>query len=1488
MALTDKDILITPNDGSSTADPKINYVGANSSSSDTITVETLFDGTKATLSFEGSAGQLFSIVNDLSSDPIFSVNDVSGVPSIEVNSNGNISLAEFSGNVGIGTSSPETKLHVFKGESGGAAANTDSSLVLENNSHTYVQFLTPTNKESGLLFGDNDNDNAALTYSHSTNNMTFRAAGANRMTLVGSSGNVGIGTTSPASLLDVAGTITTDNLTIQNLSAQNSEATALMINGGVVGFRELGANAFNSTTIPSISGLATESFVTTQINNLIDSAPGALNTLNELAAAIGDDSNFSTTITNSIATKLPLAGGTMTGDITMNGNDMLGTSKITLNANPTGTSYGGTSSSTPANMISQVVGGNDGWRLYGEGASNDVQMIFEIVDDLETGDTWVFRNKKTYSPFTSRNEFIITGEGTFKSRGQGFVETSQRVFADNYHPNADKLTTARTIAGTSFDGTANIDINYNNLTNKPTIPTNNNQLTNGAGYLTASSTQSKYLRSDQADTASGSITILGNNNKALTIGDGSARREIKINSSQWPEVTFYNAGTENARIGTAQANSTYNTAAGDFYVYCPSTDKMNLIVPKDGGSFTRFNGAHTVWDSGNDGSGSGLDADTLDGQHASAFLTSFTEANLFLGDGGNASTHPGTSKVIYSGQVSAGGGVLGMPTINNANAFLNLNKHSGNYNSQLGFSSNGNIYYRNFNNTAINSTQAFRLIWDSGNDGSGSGLDADTVDGIQASSFVRGDQSNAINLTITGVMQANNGYKVSSNTVIDSSRNITAGTISSGAITSTGLVNTFYSGSNTGNLRVGRNTTQALELYVDDGQNKITAKQDSDSNGTHRFILDREFDGTGPNFFHIRKGGSNQFTIDTNGKVGIATATPTHPLHVHMDVSNDTIDETKGLVKFQSTGGNGMIFGTIASSPYTSYIQSAYVVDTSLAQYNIALNPIGGNVGIGNTTPQRRLTVTEGSAGGASDNSGILSLTVGSGANTDSKMAFGIDSNHKGWIHVVKPGNNVMPLILNPTNSSNGKVGIGTMNPGERLSVSPDSDVSAEIGRAHVGYIGHGDYAGFSHVDQNTGTRYALIQSSSGQTFLNAAAGNAINFRINNAGMMVIDSNGNINMGATSSNRGDVGSVNPKLYVNQSGTDGAYNLAARFRAGNDNDNTGASILINHSNDRGLLIEAGRQSSDRGIAYLGVVNSGGTNKRLLTLWQDGSAYKVGIGTTTPGSKLHIASDAVAADDLTLLTLENGNSTGDIATPNTFIDFKFTDSNSNVTPQARIGAHAGDGGDANSQEKEGKGYLTFHTSDTTATSGTVATQERVRITHQGDLIVNNKSSNDKSKIGDDQGNSIEMDGANFEMDFNLDTSTMMKLQDNGRLHCDNDVVAFSTTVSDERLKDKVITIDGALNKVLQLRGVEYTWNNTAKKGKRDLGVIAQEVEEVLPEIVQDTEMPLIDGETYKTVDYEKITGVLIEAIKEQQTIINRLEDRLKNIENKNGED
>ena len=74
------------------------------------------------------------------------------------------------------------------------------------------------------------------------------------------------------------------------------------------------------------------------VAGIVDSSPGALDTLNELAAALGDDANYATTTTNAIATKLALAGGTMSGDIAMGGNDITGGGDATFtNFNGTAT-----------------------------------------------------------------------------------------------------------------------------------------------------------------------------------------------------------------------------------------------------------------------------------------------------------------------------------------------------------------------------------------------------------------------------------------------------------------------------------------------------------------------------------------------------------------------------------------------------------------------------------------------------------------------------------------------------------------------------------------------------------------------------------------------------------------------------------------------------------------------------------------------------------------------------------------------------------------------------------------------------------------------------------------------------------------------------------------------------------------------------------------------------------------------------------------------
>ena len=101
--------------------------------------------------------------------------------------------------------------------------------------------------------------------------------------------------------------------------------------------------------------------------------------------------------------------------------------------------------------------------------------------------------------------------------------------------------------------------------------------------------------------------------------------------------------------------------------------------------------------------------------------------------------------------------------------------------------------------------------------------------------------------------------------------------------------------------------------------------------------------------------------------------------------------------------------------------------------------------------------------------------------------------------------------------------------------------------------------------------------------------------------------------------------------------------------------------------------------------------------------------------------------------------------------------------------------------------------------------------------------------------------------------------------GNLTASGDVTAYS----DIRLKENVETIDNALAKVKSLRGVTYT-----KDGKNGLGVIAQEVEEVLPEVVTTND----DEMETKSVAYGNIVGLLIEAIKEQQKEIDELKSKL----------
>ncbi len=141
---------------------------------------------------------------------------------------------------------------------------------------------------------------------------------------------------------------------------------------------------------------------------------------------------------------------------------------------------------------------------------------------------------------------------------------------------------------------------------------------------------------------------------------------------------------------------------------------------------------------------------------------------------------------------------------------------------------------------------------------------------------------------------------------------------------------------------------------------------------------------------------------------------------------------------------------------------------------------------------------------------------------------------------------------------------------------------------------------------------------------------------------------------------------------------------------------------------------------------------------------------------------------------------------------------------------------------------------------------------------------------SKIGRDSNDYIQW-GDNSQMDVYVNGSNEFRFEADGDFHADGDVYAFSTTVSsDENLKKDITIVSDAVTKVEALKGVTFKW----KKNDADsAGVIAQDVEKVLPEVVKTVND--MEGNEFKAVNYAGLTSILIEAVKDLSARIKVLE-------------
>ena len=130
----------------------------------------------------------------------------------------------------------------------------------------------------------------------------------------------------------------------------------------------------------------------------------------------------------------------------------------------------------------------------------------------------------------------------------------------------------------------------------------------------------------------------------------------------------------------------------------------------------------------------------------------------------------------------------------------------------------------------------------------------------------------------------------------------------------------------------------------------------------------------------------------------------------------------------------------------------------------------------------------------------------------------------------------------------------------------------------------------------------------------------------------------------------------------------------------------------------------------------------------------------------------------------------------------------------------------------------------------------------------------------------------------INVNDGTNEVFQVTEEGEVLAKDNISAFAsiTSLSDKRLKEDIYTLSGSMNKILQLRPTEFTWKENKKQ---DIGFIAQEVEEIIPEVIHETKGFLDinskeqDNTTYKTISYEKLTVYLVDTIKE---LTKRIED------------
>jgi hypothetical protein len=623
--------------------------------------------------------------------------------------------------------------------------------------------------------------------------------------------------------------------------------------------------------------------------------------------------------------------------------------------------------------------------------------------------------------------------------------------------------------------------------------------------------------------------------------------------------------------------------------------------------------------------------------------------------------------------------------------------------------------------------------------------------------------------------------------------------------------------------------------------------------------------------FYTAGAANERMRITSSGNVGIGTTAPGALLQVGQG-STDTNALIRLSVSYTGTTPRGGIVwhdtANVTGKIHTDYNGSTMtsMVFGSLYNSGYNSNPLmvirgDGNVGIGTTSPGAKLTVYTGGASAISGTNDGIRLQVSSYNNSarntiawhqdssDLNLGrFGLEWNNGTsqmnfvWRDVYNSGVGVSELMRL---QGNGNLGIGTTTPQKPLEVITSASDFASVG---VASLGLNQWTGihFGYREANSFYRKSAIvfertdltaNDAQGKIhILNGPQGSSGSATLADAKLTIAE-NGNVGIGTTGPSN--------KLTVYQGGgvrvtgiTSGDWiEMSGDLPGYSANQypviKSNGTIHFANNNKYSAYLEGAN-------TYFGILDNTTTTRVFLAT--SGNTYftggNVGIGTTAPGSKLQV--ETGADGNVLQLKAAAGNTT----------DFGFD---------------------------SGGGYI--------ETNGASTGRQKLRLqTYNGSaytqLFIDGgnqyiyTSANANVGIGTTPSYKLDVAGDSRITSGSLGVGVAPNATD-GRIDASNDIVAFSS--SDLRLKENIKPIENALDKVKSLTGVEFDWKPELKHAHgyegHDTGVIAQEVQEVMPTAIRTNDTG------YLAVRYEKLIGLLIEANKELAARVEELESKLK---------